>query len=52
MFQGLLDDLATLTRNTCSVSGTAVTLERLAEPTPTQCKAFELIEVPIPLCLK
>ena len=50
-FQGLLDHLATLTRNTCSVPGTAVTFDRLAEPTPTQRKAFELIEVPIPLRL-
>lgn len=51
-FQGLLDHLATLTRNTCSVPGAAVTFERLAEPTPTQRKAFELIEVPIPLHLR
>ncbi len=51
-FQGLLDHLGTLTRNTCSVPGTAVSFERLAEPTPTQRKAFELIEVAIPVRLR
>ncbi len=50
-FQGLLDHLATLTRNTCQVPGTTVTFERLAEPTPTQREAFELIDAPIPLRL-
>ena len=50
-FQGLLDHLGTLTRNTCQVPGTTVTFERLAEPTPTQRKAFELIDAPIPLRL-
>ncbi|MDA8317720.1 MAG: IS1634 family transposase [Actinomycetota bacterium] len=47
-FQGLLDHLATLTRNTCRVPGTEVTFEQLAEPTPTQRKAFELLGVSIP----
>ncbi len=47
-FQGLLDHLATLTRNTCQVPGTEVTFEQLAEPTPTQRKAFELLGVSIP----
>jgi transposase len=50
-FQGLLDHLGTLTRNTCQVPGTTVTFERLAEPTPTQRKAFEFIDAPIPLHL-
>ena len=50
-FQGLLDHLATLTRNTCTVPGTKVTFDRLAEPTETQRRAFELIGVPIPLHL-
>ena len=50
-FQGLLDHLATLTRNTCSLPGASVTFERLAEPTPTQRKAFELIDAPISLRL-
>lgn len=51
-FQGLLDHLATLTRNTCQVPGTTVSFERLAEPTDTQRKAFELIDASIPLHLK
>ena len=50
-FQGLLDHLGTLTRNTCTVPGTTVTFERLAEPTETQRRAFELIGEPIPLRL-
>jgi hypothetical protein len=48
-FQGLLDHLGTLTRNTCQVPGTTVTFERLSEPTPAQRQAFELIDAPIPL---
>ena len=50
-FQGLLDHLATLAREACQVPGTTVTFERLAEPSPTQRKAVELIDVPIPLRL-
>ncbi|MGH9293246.1 MAG: IS1634 family transposase [Acidimicrobiales bacterium] len=50
-FQGLLDHLGTLTRNTCKVPGTTVTFERLAEPTETQRRAFELIDIPVPLRL-
>jgi transposase len=50
-FQGLLDHLATLTRNTCRVPGTTVGFECLAEPTATQRKAFELIGASIPLRL-
>jgi len=48
-FQGLLDHLATLTRNTNKVAGTEVTFDQLTEPTPTQNKAFELLGIPIPL---
>ena len=48
-FQGLLDHLATLTRNTNAVPGTGASFDQLAEPTPTQRRAFELLEVPIPL---
>jgi len=47
-FQGLLDHLATLTRNTCTVVGTEITFEQLAEPTPTERKAFELLGISIP----
>ncbi|MGH9045401.1 MAG: IS1634 family transposase [Acidimicrobiales bacterium] len=50
-FQGLLDHLGTLTRNTCQVPGTTVTFERLAEPTETQRRSFELIDIPVPLRL-
>ena len=48
-FQGLLDHLATLTRNTNKVPGTEVAFDQLTEPTHTQRKAFELLEIPIPL---
>ena len=48
-FQGLLDHLATLTRNTCQVPGTNLTIEKLSIPTPTQRRAFELLQIPIPL---
>ena len=51
-FRGLLDHLATLTRNQVRFAGTAVTVPMLAEPTSVQRKAFELIGVPIPLTLK
>jgi len=50
-FQGLLDHLATLTRNTCTVPGTSTTFDLLSEPTPTQKEAFELINTTIPLHL-
>jgi len=48
-FQALLDHLATLTRNTCQVPGTDLTIEKLSIPTPTQRRAFELLQIPIPL---
>ena len=48
-FQGLLDHLATLTRNTNKVPGTEVAFDQLTEPTHTQRKSFELLEIPIPL---
>jgi len=48
-FQGLLDHLATLTRNTNKVAGSEVTFDQLTEPTPTQRRAFELLGIPIPL---
>jgi transposase len=48
-FQGLLDHLATLTRNTNKVAGTEATFDQLTEATPTQQKAFELLGIPIPL---
>jgi hypothetical protein len=51
-FRGLLDHLATLTRNQVSFTGTPVAIPMLAEPTSAQREAFELIGVPIPLSLK
>jgi hypothetical protein len=51
-FRGLLEHLATLTRNQVRYTGTDVTIAMLAEPTPAQRHAFELIGTPIPLTLK
>ena len=51
-FGGLLDHLATLTRNQVRYTGTQVTIAMLAEPTSAQRQAFELIGAPIPLTLK
>jgi Transposase DDE domain len=51
-FRGLLDHLATLTRNQVRLAGTEHTVTMLAEPTPTQQRAFELLNQPLPLTLK
>jgi hypothetical protein len=51
-FRGLLEHLATLTRNEVRFTGTRVTVPMLAEPTTAQREAFELIGTPIPLTLK
>jgi hypothetical protein len=48
-FRSLLDHLATLTRNDLRYG--QVTIPALAEPTPTQRRAFDLIGAPIPLTL-
>jgi hypothetical protein len=48
-FRGLLDHLATLTRNDLRYGD--VTIPALAEPTPGQRRAFDLIGAPIPLTL-
>jgi hypothetical protein len=48
-FRDLIDHLATLTRDTITVSGQ--TVEKLTAPTPTQRRAFDLIGAPIPLTL-
>lgn len=48
-FRGLLDHLATLTRNKVVVAGREVDV--LATPTPVQRRAFELLGVPVPLTL-
>ena len=51
-FRGLIEHLATLTRNQVRYTGTDVTIAMLTEPTSTQRQAFELIGAPIPLTLK
>jgi transposase len=51
-FRALLDHLATLTRNTMTMTtGTTVTFEMLATPTPIQRQVFELLGNPVPLRL-
>jgi hypothetical protein len=48
-FRDLIDHLATLTRDTIVLGGQPVA--KLATPTPTQRRAFDLIGAPIPLTL-
>jgi hypothetical protein len=52
-YRTLLEHLATLTRNTCHIAGTPAeaSFDKLAEPTPTQRRAFELVGATIPLRL-
>jgi hypothetical protein len=51
-FQGLLDHLATLTRNELRFAGTPAPVPVLAEPTSEQRQAFQLIDAAIPLTLR
>jgi hypothetical protein len=51
-FRGLLEHLATLTRNQVRFAGAGTTVPMLAEATRTQREAFDLIGAPIPLTLK
>jgi hypothetical protein len=51
-FRGLLEHLATLTRNQVRFAGTRDTVPMLADPASAQRDAFDLIGVPIPLTLK
>ena len=51
-FRGLLEHLATLTRNQVRYTGTQVTIPMLTEPTSTQREAFSLLGAAIPLTLK
>ena len=51
-FRGLLEHLATLTRNQVRFAGTTATVPMLAEPTAGQRQAFDLIGAPVPLTLK
>jgi DDE family transposase len=48
-FRGLLDHLATLTRNTITLANH--TFDKITQPTPTQHRAFQLLGTPIPLTL-
>jgi hypothetical protein len=48
-FRGLLDHLATLTRNTITLADH--TFDKITQPTPTQHHAFQLLSAPIPLTL-
>ena len=51
-FRGLIEHLATMTRNQVRFAGTSATVPMLAEPTGTQREAFPLLGVPIPVALK
>ncbi len=51
-FHGLLQHLATLTRNQVRFAGTRATVPMLTEPTSAQREAFSLLGVSIPLALK
>jgi Transposase DDE domain len=50
-FRGLLDHLATLTRNDLRYGTDGPVVPTLTEPSPTQRRAFDLINAPIPLTL-
>jgi hypothetical protein len=51
-FRGLLEHLATLTRNQVRFTGTRATIPMLTEPTRAQREAFNLLGAAIPLTLK
>jgi len=48
-FRGLLDHLATLTRNQVRCPGASTDVPVLADPTTDQRRAFDLLDTPIPL---
>ena len=48
-FRGLLDHLATLTKNTIQPTGDLPCFDQLTVPTSLQQKAFDLLGVPIPV---
>jgi DDE family transposase len=50
-FQGLLTHLATLTRNKIRYQDTDIEIDTLTDPTPTQRRAFDLIQAAIPLTI-
>ena len=51
-FRGLLEHLATLTRNQVRFAGATADVPMLTEPTSAQRAAFDLIGVPILLTVK
>jgi hypothetical protein len=50
-FRDLLDHLATLTRDRIRYHHTDIEIDKLTDPTPTQRRAFDLIDAPIPLTI-
>ena len=50
-FRDLLDHLATLTRDRIRYHHTDIEIDKLTDPTPTQRRAFDLIDSPIPLTI-
>jgi hypothetical protein len=50
-FQGLLEHLKTLTRDRIRYQNTDIEIDKLADPTPQQRRAFDLINTPIPLTI-
>ncbi|MEU2004063.1 hypothetical protein ACH47B_23300 [Rhodococcus sp. NPDC019627] len=50
-YQGLLAHLSTLTRNDLRYGDDGPVIATLAEPTPTQRRAFDLVGAPIPVTL-
>nr|WP_325502418.1 IS1634 family transposase [Mycobacterium sp.] len=50
-FAGLLEHLQTLTRDRIRYHDTGIEFDKLTDPTPTQRRAFDLIEATIPLTI-
>jgi hypothetical protein len=50
-FRGLIDHLATLTRDRIRYHDTDIEIDKLTQPTPDQRRAFDLINSPIPLAI-
>jgi Transposase DDE domain len=50
-FRGLIDHLATLTRDRIRYHDTDIEIDKLTDPTPDQRRAFDLIDTTIPLTI-
>ncbi len=50
-FRGLLDHLATLTRDRIRYHHSNIEIDKLTDPTPDQRRAFDLLNTPIPLTI-